>query len=88
MQQFNPGQAQTEIKTPILIFLKVVGPPIVLYVDNPNEVYNEILEIIKTTNEKAPRLIEKKANGPLITLAVLDTQIAGVAMQEEKYLKY
>jgi hypothetical protein len=84
MQQFS--QPQTQVKKPVLIFLKVVGPPLVLYVDNPEEFYREMMDIIKAANEKSPRLIEKKANGPLLNIAVLDTQIAGVAIQEEKYV--
>ena len=84
----NYQQTQAQIRTPVLIFLKVVGPPLVLYVDNHEEFYREMLEIIKTTNERAPRLIEKKANGPLKCLAVLDTQIAGVAIQEETVITY
>jgi hypothetical protein len=86
MQQYH--QPQTQIKTPVLLFLKVVGPPLVLYVDNHEEFYKEIIEIIKSTNEKSPRLIERTANGPLLNIAILDTQIAGVAIQEEKYIQY
>lgn len=86
MQHFQ--QPKTQVKTSVLLFLKVVGPPLVLYVDNPDEFYQELIEIIKTTNERNPRLIEKKANGPLKTVAILDTQLAGVAMQDETIVSY
>ncbi|MGD9581925.1 MAG: hypothetical protein AB7V50_11175 [Vampirovibrionia bacterium] len=86
MQQFP--QAQTQIKTALLVFLKIVGPPLVLYVDNPEELYKELKDIIKTANNVSPKLIEKKGNGPLKTICVLDTQIAGVALQEETIVTY
>lgn len=86
MQQFP--QAQTHTKTALLIFLKVVGPPLVLYVDNPEELYKDLREVIKTANNVAPKLIERKGNGPLKSISVLDIQIAGVALQEETIVTY
>lgn len=86
MHQYQ--HTQTQVKTAVLVFLKVVGPPLVLYVDNPDELYQELKEIIKNANSGVPKLIEKKANGPLKTISILDSQIAGVAMQEETYVSY
>jgi hypothetical protein len=86
MQQFQ--QVPTQTRMPVLVFLKTVGPPLVLYVENPEEVYREIAEIIKNANERSPKLIEKKANGPLKSIAFLDVQLAGVALQEEKFVAY
>lgn len=84
MSQYTPPPInQVKIKKPVLIFLKIVGPPLVLYVENSEAVYMEIKTIIANANEKSPKLIEKTGNGPLKKLAVLDTQIAGVALQEE-----
>lgn len=77
-----PGQ-QIKIRKAVLVFLKVVAPPLVLYVDNPEEAYMEIKRIIETANLRAPRMIDREGKGPLKKLAVLDTQIAGVAIQEE-----
>lgn len=81
----NPNIQGNQIKTrrALLVFLKVVAPPLVLYVDNPDETYAEIRRIIETANLRAPRIIEKQGKGPLKKLSVLDTQIAGVAIQEE-----
>lgn len=76
---------KTKIRRPILIFLKMVGPPLVLYVDDTEAVYNEILETMLHASDKAPKLIEKTGKGPLKKMAVWDTQIAGVAIQEERY---
>lgn len=67
----------------LLILMKIVAPPLVLYVDNPDEAYAEIKNIIEEADQRAPKLIEKTGKGPLKKLAILDTQIAGVALQEE-----
>ncbi len=77
-----PGQ-QIQTRKALLIFLKVVAPPLVLYVDNPDETYAEIKKIITNANQRTPNMIEKTGKGPLKKIAVLDTQIAGVAIQEE-----
>ncbi len=77
-----PGQ-QVKTRKALLVFLKVVAPPLVLYVDNPDETYIEIRKIITSANQQSPKMIEKVAKGPLKKIAVLDTQIAGVAVQEE-----
>ena len=77
-----PGQ-QMQTRKALLVFLKVVAPPMVLYVDNPDETYLEIRKIMANANQQAPKLIEKLGKGPLKKISVLDTQIAGVAIQEE-----
>jgi len=45
----------------------------------------KIKQIIANASEQSPKLVEKIGKGPLKKLAVLDTQIAGVAIQEEAY---
>ncbi len=82
----NYGQPQ-QIKTrrPLLVFLKNVAPPIVLYTDDTDALYAEMLEIITNANPNSPKLIEQSAKGPVKKLAVLDTQIAGIAIQEENF---
>jgi len=77
-----PGQ-QIKTRKALLVFLKVVAPPIVLYVDNPDETYAEIVAIIENANARVPKMVYQMGKGPLKKLAVLDTQIAGVAIQEE-----
>lgn len=86
MQQFH--QPQTHTKIAVLIFLKVVGPPLVLYVENPESLYNELKDIVKNASPQSPKLIEKAGVGPLKSIAILDSQIAGVAMQEETMVSY
>jgi hypothetical protein len=85
----NPYQSasQVQIRKPLLIFLKHVGPPLVLYIDDVETAYNEVKKIMTTANPQAPKLIEKIGNGPLKKVAVLDTQIAGVAIQEETFIQ-
>jgi hypothetical protein len=79
----NVSGQQLQIRKALLILLKGVGAPIVLYVDNPDELYSEIRQIIAGASPAAPKVVEKLGKGPLKKMAVLDTQIAGVAIQEE-----
>lgn len=85
----NPYQSASQVQTrkPLLIFLKHVGPPLVLYIEDVETVYNEVKKIMTNANAQAPKLIEKIGNGPLKKVAVLDTQIAGVAIQEETFIQ-
>jgi len=82
MNQYAPTP-QAKVRKAVLIFLKIVGPPLVLYVENSEALYQEVKQIISGANEQSPKLIEKIGKGPLKKLSVLDTQIAGVAIQEE-----
>ena len=82
MQQYS-APPQVQIRKPILIFLKHVGPPVLLYVEDIEATYQELKGIITSASDRAPKLIEKIGKGPLKRLAVLDTQIAGIAIQEE-----
>lgn len=67
----------------VLIFLKSVAAPIVLYTDNPVSLYEEIKRHIQQASPATPKIIEKPGAGPLKKVAVLDTEIAGVALQAE-----
>lgn len=82
MQQYQ----QVKTRKAVLIFLKVVGPPLVLYVDDPDSLYLEIRQIMVNASQSSPKLIEKIGKGPLKKLSILDTQIAGVAMQDENFV--
>ena len=70
-----------------MIFLKHVGPPIVLYVEDTEATYQELKQIITSASDRAPKLIEKIGKGPLKKLAILDIQIAGIAIQEETFVQ-
>jgi|GEM_PF-1462327 len=80
-----PQSPKIQTRRPVLIFLKHVGPPIVLYVEDSDALYSEIKQIIASASNSIPKLIEKSAKGPVKKLCVLDTQIAGVAIQEESF---
>lgn len=76
------GNAQVSI----LVFLKGLATPIVLYAENTAQLYDEIKGIIKAANPQAPRLVEKPGLGPLKKVAFLDTEISGVAVQVDPVL--
>lgn len=81
-QPFTQQQIKTRIS--ILVFLKGNAAPIVLYVDKPIELYEELLSYIKMpTNVK---LLEKETLGPIKKIAFMSNQISAVAMQEEQYV--
>jgi hypothetical protein len=67
----------------VLVFLKSLATPIVVYSDNPTQLYEEIKLLIKNANSVAPKLVEKPGVGPLKKVCFLDTEVAGVAMQVE-----
>lgn len=84
-QHFQNAQ-QVKTRKSVLVLMKHSAPPLVLYVDNPEELYEDLQKAIKSANSAMPKLIEKQAKGPVKNFAILDTQLAGVAIQEETYL--
>lgn len=81
-QQFSQQQIKT--RTSVLVFLKGNAAPIVLYVENPVELYNELISYLKMpTNIK---LLEKETVGPIKKISFMSNQISAVAMQEEQYV--
>jgi len=83
----QPYPKPIKTRKAVLIFLKIVGPPLILYVDDPDLLYAEIRQLIMTASSVSPKLIEKTGKGPLKKLSFLDSQIAGVAMQEEAFMQ-
>ncbi len=79
-QQYNPQNIKK--RTSVLVFLKGSTAPLVLYVENPEELYIELQTAIKSATAK---LIEKETQGPLKKVAFISNQIAAVAIQEEQY---
>lgn len=67
----------------VLVFMKSLATPLVLYADNANQLYEEIRQLIKAATPQAPKLVEKQGAGPLKKVSFLDTEISGVAMQLE-----
>ena len=85
-QQYNPqGINPQNIKKryAVLVFVKSSTAPLVLYVKEPQALYNELIEKM-TSNQ--PALIEKETEGPLKRVCFISNQIAAVAIQEEQYM--
>lgn len=86
MTQHFQNTPQVKTRKAVLILMKHSAPPLVLYVDEPEALYEDLKQAIKSANNTMPKLIERQAKGPVKNLSVLDTQLAGVAIQEETYL--
>jgi len=82
-QQFN-GQQVTK-KTAFVVFVKGSIAPVVLYLDNPEKVYEQVQNIIKDQN--APKIFEIEANGPVKKVTFVTSDITGCALQEEMYIQ-
>lgn len=79
--QFNTPKIKT--RTALLIFVKGSSAPVVLYLENPQVVYEEIQQLIKV---QSPTLIEKEGSGPIKKVSVMANQISAVALQDEQYV--
>lgn len=77
------GTPQIKTRTALLIFVKGSSAPIVLYVENPQAVYEEFQQIIKSPSGS---LVEKEATGPIKKVSFHPSQISAVALQEEQYV--
>jgi len=81
----SQAYGQIKIRTSVLVFLKNAVAPLVLYLDNPQQEYLNLLEIYKNQNSVA-KIIEKDTNGPIKKVAFLSNQIAAVGLQEEQVI--
>ena len=66
----------------MILFLKGSATPIVMYYENPQAVYAELKQLMKSPT---PALVEKEPMGPITKLCFVSTQIAGLVLQEEPY---
>ncbi|MBS6602392.1 MAG: hypothetical protein KH301_01370 [Brachyspira sp.] len=85
-QQFNPQNMNTQNikkRTSVLVFLKGSTAPLVLYVENPQDLYAELTQLMKSASAV---LVEKETSGPLKKVCFVSNQIAAVATQEEQYV--
>jgi hypothetical protein len=69
------------MNTTVLVFLKSLATPIVLFTENPEQTYAELKETMKKASSVSPRLIEKQTIGPLKWVTFWDTELAGFALQ-------
>ena len=65
----------------VLVFVKSLAAPVVLYSDNPPGLYEKIKKIMQAANKATPKLIEEPGMGPLKKVCLLDVEISGVALQ-------
>ena len=82
-QPFSNNQLKKRIS--VLVFLKGTTAPLVLYVENPLALYEELSQVLKT-NSQVAKIIEKTTVGPVKKVCILSTQICAVALQEEQYM--
>lgn len=80
-QQFNAQNIKK--RTSVLVFLKGSTAPLVLYVENPEELYAELKQAIKSPTAV---LIEKETQGPLKRVCFISNQLASIAIQEEQFV--
>ena len=76
-------QGQIQVRTALLVFCKDMTSPMVLYFDNAQKVYDDLKNLINSTEVK---MVEFEPLGPIKKAAVLSDRIIGVALQEEQYL--
>lgn len=81
-QQFNAQNIKKRIS--VLVFLKGSTAPLVLYVENPQELYAELIQTMKSATAL---LIEKETTGPLKKVSFISNQIAALALQEEQFVQ-
>lgn len=79
----TPSSLPPNMQISVLVFLKSLATPLVLYADNPSALYDEMKQIIRAANPQAPKLLEKQGMGPLKKVSFLDTEVSGVAVQLE-----
>ena len=80
-QQFNAQNIKKRYS--VLVFLKGSTAPLVMYVENTEELYSELQQAMKSA---AGTVIEKETLGPLKKVSFISNQIAAVAIQEEQYV--
>ena len=80
------AQQYTNIKTKVafIIFVKGSIAPVVLYLDDPKKVYENVQNIIKAPNP--PKIFEIEANGPIKKVTFVTSEITGCAFKEKDNL--
>jgi hypothetical protein len=83
MSSSSSSTLPPNMQVSVLVFMKSLATPLVLYADNANQLYEEMKQLIRSANVQAPKLIEKQGVGPLKKVSFLDTEVSGVAVQLE-----
>jgi hypothetical protein len=71
----------------VLVMLKHLGSPVVLYTDQPRALYDDLKRLMLNASPESPKLIERDANGPLQRVCFLDTDIVGLALQTDSLVQ-
>jgi hypothetical protein len=79
----QPPMQQPQTTTAVLVFIRHLASPLVLYVEQPKQLYQELQQCIQQARPSQPKLIEKQAVGPIGLVSFLDTELVGVALQSE-----
>lgn len=77
----QPSPQKTRIS--VLVFIKGSAAPIVMYVENPITVYEELRKLLETGQNK---IYEKECLGPIKKVSFSVGQVAALAIQEEPCL--
>ena len=77
------SQQQVRVRTALLVFMKGVSSPLVLYFERPEDVYAELKELIRTGVSK---VIEKETIGPIRKITLMSNEICAVALQDEQFI--
>ena len=73
-------QTPQKTRTSVLVFIKGSAAPLVMYVENPITVYEELKKITETGQNK---IYEKECVGPIKKVSFATGQVAALAIQEE-----
>ena len=76
-------QGKIETRQALLIFCKDTASPMVLYFDNPQQIYEDLKNLI---NSNEVKLVEFEPVGPIKKAALTSDKIVAVALQEEQYM--
>lgn len=80
----NPYMQQPQkTRMAVLVFIKGSAAPIVMYVENPVTVYEELKKAMETGQNK---LYEKECVGPIKKVSIMTGQIGALGIQEEPYM--
>ena len=81
----QPYQQTFQPRKALLLFVKSIATPIILYFENPDEEYKKIQQIL--AKPSTGRVLEFTPKGPIKFFSVIDNQLSAVGLQEEAALK-
>lgn len=72
--------APPNLQTAVIMLFRS-APPFVLYPEDAEALYSELQGVIRNAKPNAPKLIEKKASGPIKQVSFVDVELIGVSTQ-------